>query len=427
MNNRALTVGLLGFGLLLGALIAKSGGLALMALPFLAYLGAGILAAPAREDVRILAERTLQTHQTGEGTSIEVDITLSNAGTGLLSLQLVEASQPGMQLTQGSLRQWLVLAQGETGEVQYTFQTARGNYTWKSLRALASDAFGLFGTALELPAGAEIQVQPRMTKIRPIPLRPESTLHSPGSIPAHMGGSGTDFWGVREYHPGDPLRRLDWRMNARHPGLLFTQEFEQEEVADIGLILDARHRMDLVVSGDSLLERNIGAAASLAEMFLHQGNRVSLLIFGDQMTTVYPGYSKAQLNRILRSLAKVRPSVNSSALSLGFAPLRMFSSRALIVILSPLAPGDWPLFPRLRAHGNQGLLICPNAIDFGLRDGGTDQAEKLAIRAARLDRHIELRKISALRIRVIDWQVDRPLYPLVRSALYPSRGQMGGR
>jgi uncharacterized protein (DUF58 family) len=427
MNSRALTIGLLGFGLLLGALVARSGGLALMALPFLAYLGAGILSAPARQDLRIQASRTLQITQTDTGASIEVDVTLSNQGVGMIALQVADARQPGMQLLAGHLSQWVALSAGETGEIHYTFTTARGNYAWKSLQAVASDAFGLFGTRLDLPAGADIQVQPRITKIRPIPLRPESTLHSPGSIPAHMGGSGTDFWGLREYHPGDPLRRIDWRMTARHPGQLFTQEFEQEEVADIGLILDARHRMDLVVGGDSLFEHSIGAAASLAEMFLHQGNRVSLLIFGDQMTTVYPGYSKAQLNRILRSLARVRPSISSSALSLGFVPMRMFSSRALIVVLSPLAPGDWPLFPRMRSHGNQGLLICPDAISFGLPEGADDPAGQLAIRATRLDRRLELYKISSLRIRVIDWQVDRPLYPLVRSALYPSRGQRGER
>jgi len=51
-----------------------------------------------------------------------------------------------------------------------------------------------------------------------------------GSIPARLGGSGTDFFGVREYHPGDSLRSLDWRLTARHPRQFFTKEFEQEEM-----------------------------------------------------------------------------------------------------------------------------------------------------------------------------------------------------
>jgi len=47
-----------------------------------------------------------------------------------------------------------------------------------------------------------LQVYPPIKKFKAIPLRPRNTVHSPGSIPARLGGNGTDFFGVREYHPG---------------------------------------------------------------------------------------------------------------------------------------------------------------------------------------------------------------------------------
>jgi uncharacterized protein (DUF58 family) len=330
-----------------------------------------------------------------------------------------------MKITNGSLHQWAVLDAGEETELRYTFQAERGSFRWKTLQAVTSDPFGLFETRLELPASAEIQVQPAMKKFRPIPLRTHSTLHSPGSIPARLGGSGTDFWGVREYHSGDPLRRLDWRLTARHPRQFFTKEFEQEEIADIGLILDARQRTEVQVGEDSLFEHTLRATASLAEVFLHQGHRVSMLILGERITTVYPGYSKVQLNRILRTLAKVQLSSSTSDVSLDYLPLRIFSSRALILMLSPLTPSDWPVFPFLRARGNGVLLICPDPIDFALRSFAQDPPSRLAVRAARVERRLQLQKIARLHIRVIDWQVDRPLSPLVRSALCHTRGQRG--
>ena len=101
----------------------------------------------------------------------------------------------------------------------------------------------------------------------------------------------------------------------------------------------------------------------------------------------------------------------------------MFSSRALLVILSPLAPDDWTLFLRLRARGNQGLLICPDAIAFALRGIEQNPARQLGIRAARVERRLELRKIAQLQVRVIDWQVDQALSPLVRDAFRPTRGR----
>ena len=157
---------------------------------------------------------------------------------------------------------------------------------------VVSDPLGLIETEMILPASADIQIRPMIKKFKAIPLRPHSTLHSPGSIPARLGGSGTDFFGVREYHAGDPLRSLDWRLTARHPRKFFTKEFEQEEIAEIGLILDARQNTDLRIGEESLFEHSVGATASLAEMFLHQGHRVSLLVFGKTMSNRFSGLWK---------------------------------------------------------------------------------------------------------------------------------------
>jgi len=74
------------------------------------------------------------------------------------------------------------------------------------------------------------------------------------------------------------LRWLDWRLTARHPGQLFSKEFEQEEIAEIGLILDGRHRAETKIGDESLFEYSLNATASLAEMFIRQGHRVSLLV-----------------------------------------------------------------------------------------------------------------------------------------------------
>jgi uncharacterized protein (DUF58 family) len=426
MTHKALLIALLSFGLLLAALIARNGGLALMALPFLAYLGAGILDALPKHEIHLSATRYLKSVPSEGTPAVEVHVIICNQGTRLVPLQISDAPQPAMKVTEGLLKQWVALAAGEETDFQYTFLGERGSYRWKTVRAVASDSFGLFESEFELPAVAELQIQPKITKIGIIPVRPDSTLHAPGSIPARRAGGGTDFWGVREYHPGDSLRRLDWRLSARHPHQFFTKEFEQEEIADIALILDARPKIDVQVGEESLSEHAVNATASLAEMFLRQGHRVSLLTLGDQMTAVFPGYSKRQLNRILRSLASVRPRTTASDLGLDFVPVTRFSSSALIVILSPLAPDDWLIFPRLRAHGNQGLLICPDPIDFAMQTFAQDPPSQLAVRAARLERRLQLNKIAELQIRVVDWHVDQPLAPLVRNAFRQRRGAQRG-
>jgi uncharacterized protein (DUF58 family) len=424
MSNKTLVVGLVIFSLFVAALITRNGDIAWMILPFLAYLGAGLLQTPSLEKLSFTAKRTAeQTRSTGI-VSVDVCLSVQNQAIETVHLFIAETVQAGMKITDGELSRWATLRAGESTELKYTFTAARGNYSWKSIQAVISDPFGLTETEMALPAEALLQIRPQIKKFKAIPMRPRNTLHSPGSIPARLDGSGTDFFGVREYHPGDPLRSLDWRLTARHPRKFFTKEFEQEEIAEIGLILDARQSTDLRIGEESLFESCVGATASLAEMFLHQGDRVSLLVFGETMLNAFPGYGKMQLHRILGCLTKAKVGAeNRFSAHLDFLPIRMFPNHALIIIISSLTSADKSLFMRLRAYGYQALLVCPDPIDFAYPTLAQDLTNQLAIRAARLERHLRLKDIAQLQIPVIDWQVNQPLFPLVRNALTRSRGQ----
>jgi uncharacterized protein (DUF58 family) len=101
----------------------------------------------------------------------------------------------------------------------------------------------------------------------------------------------------------------------------------------------------------------------------------------------------------------------------------MFPPHALMIVISSLASTDRTLFQRLRAYGYQPLLISPDPIHFALPTLSQDATNQMAIRAAFIERRLRLNDIAQLRIPVIDWQVDQPLFPLVRNALTRSRGK----
>lgn len=424
MNNKILVVGSIIFSLLIAALITRNGDIAWMMLPFLAYLGIGILQTPPLEKVRFSAGRTLEQSRSNGNAFVDVNLSVQNQALETVYLSIREIIQAGMKITDGDLSRWAELRPGESAELKYTFTAVRGSFSWNSIRIVMSDPLGLVETEMFLPASAMVQIRPQIKKFKAIPFRPHSTLHSPGSIPARLGGSGTDFFGVREYHSGDSLRWLDWRLTARHPRKYFTKEFEQEEIAEIGLILDARQSTELRVGAESLFESSLGATASLAEMFLHQGHRVSLFVFGATMLQVFPGYGKVQLHRIMGCLSRANVGLeNRMSAPLGYIPIRMFPSRALIIIISPLVSADLYIFRRLRAYGYQVLLVSPDPIDFAYPTLAQDTTTRLAIRAARLARRLQLNDISQLQVPVIDWKISQPLFPLVRNALTRSRGQ----
>ena len=63
-----------------------------------------------------------------------------------------------------------------------------------------------------------------------------------------------EFFGIREYEPGDEMRWVNAKITARHTQKVFVNQFEQERAADIGLILDVRKQSDIHVGNDALFE-----------------------------------------------------------------------------------------------------------------------------------------------------------------------------
>lgn len=424
MTDRVRVLCLAVLGLLVTAMITRSGDVAWLSLPLLAYLGIGLWQSPDRQKLRLNAARTLEQTRLDGRVLVNTTVTIENSSPEPVSVCVTEMLPENAAQMDGSLTEWAYLQPSTSAVLNYTFTTTRGDFAWEKIHVTAGDPLGIISNTISLPARGDIQVRPSIHKFKAFPLRPRSTLHSPGSIPARLGGSGTDFYGVREYHAGDPLRWLDWHQTARHPYKFFTREFEQEEIAEIGLILDARQSMELRVGDESLFEHGVNAAASLAEMFIHQGHRVSLMVFGKRTSIAFPGYGKTQLHRIMNCLSRARVETDGqSSPHIDFLPIRMFPGRSMIIVISPLASGDLSLYQRLRASGYQTLLISPNPIEFSRPLQPDDLYTRQAVRTVRIERLLRLNSIAGLQVKVIDWNVNQPLFPLVRNALTRSRGQ----
>jgi len=397
-----------------------------MSLPFLAYLLAALALSPAHEDISLSARRSCSRSDAPGRTAIEVELRLRNEGERTICAIVSDPLLPGMDLRSGSLSRALVLRPGGEGELRYGFEAARGRFEWKRVDAAIGDPFGLTEIELGVEAPATIVVRPRLAKLRRVSIRPWMTLPAPGLVPTRAGGSGTDFFGLREYRPGDPLKSLDWRRAAGRPGMLLTREYVQERTADIALILDARKQSE-VLSGDrSLLELEVEAAASLAEMFLRQGQRLCLFVAGGGGTggggapRALPDYGTVQLRRVLDCLAAVgrgQGRDSARARRLDDVPVHHLPRGALAIVISPIEPDDLLFFRRLRALAHQVLLICPDALDFAGPAGREEWPEIQARRAFALERRLTLGRIAQMSVSVLDWRPGQPIESLVRAVL----------
>ena len=408
MNNKSLLIVLVICGLILSALIVRTGELLSLALPILVYLIIGVIQAPSH--VKLSARRIVNNPNVVTGELIETQILIENQGNALVNLYLKDSLAPSLEIMAGSVTQRLTLSAGEIADYKYSFKAKRGVYSWKVLHARASDPFGLFDLEFDIPVPGEILVRPMPLRIRSTALKPRSTLQqTTGPIPARAAGSGTDFWSVREYRSGDPLRRLNWRLAARHPSKLFTNEYEREEIADFGFILDTRKLTNADVIENTLFEYSVSAVSALSDNFLKNGNRISLLTFGESITSVFPGYGKGQLSLVLRKLARAKLGEPLPFSYLEYFPTRLFPTRSMIIVFSVVEANDIETYARLLALGYEVFLISPDPVDFASGMFPKVEINMLAVRAARVERIIRLKQLLRLGVNVIDWQVNQSL------------------
>lgn len=412
MNQKSLQIVSIFLGLVFAGLVTRNGDLLILAIPFLAYLLVGLLHAPAEislQAVRILDKSSVIAHE-----PVAARVIVENQGTSLLNLYLKDELFATMKLIDGTTQHRNIVFAGQAMELAYRFEAERGVYTWKTIRACASDPFGLFEVESAISASGELFVRPAPLSLRPITLQPRATLPTAGPIPARRPGLGTDFWGVRQYRVGDTLRWINWRLAARYPDTLFTNEFEREEIADFGLIVDARKLTGSAGIEETLFEHSISAAASLAENFLRHGNRVSLMVFGNTILTTFPGYGKGHYNVLLRNLALAELGGDLSFSHLKNIPVQLFPRRSLLIVFSTVEPRDTDTYAHLRSSGYDVFLISPDPVTLAAGLRPPSDANNRAARAARIERVIQLNRLRRLGVHVVDWQVDKPLEPILK-------------
>jgi uncharacterized protein (DUF58 family) len=252
MSGRLTLLVILLFGVLLFGLIARNGSLVALAIPLAIYLVAALYFSP--EDIQLSARRSLSSDCVSPGRPVVVMLTLVNKGPSIDEL-LVEDGVPSyLKVVEGESRVILSLHSGETRHIQYTVSGRRGRFIFDAIQVTAREAFGLHSRSARLSATASLLVLPELKRLRRVSIRPRRTHDYVGPIPARQGGSGVDFFGVREYQVGDPLRWINWKVAARYEQSLYTNEFEQERIADVGLILDARSQSDIYSPDGSLFE-----------------------------------------------------------------------------------------------------------------------------------------------------------------------------
>jgi uncharacterized protein (DUF58 family) len=200
------------------------------------------------------------------------------------------------------------LSAGSSTSHTYGLQcTRRGVYQVGPLVAIGGDPLGLTQRETLVAEPFELLVHPRVELVSDRPLTrqfEDPPIRPPVSKP---WPSGLEFYGMREYTPGDDLRRVVWRAAAR-TGKIMVREAEQGITDHVTIMLDTdrgRHSRDGEGLSESF-ETGIRAAASLGVRHLREGYEIKLETNAGPLTRSLRGAGKQLM--LLDGLARLEQS-----------------------------------------------------------------------------------------------------------------------
>jgi uncharacterized protein (DUF58 family) len=235
------------------------------------------------------------------GEAARVDIQLANLG---------RQPSPYLQLWEpvgnngGAPMQLAKLGPGQAAGAAYRVPTARrGLVRIGPLRALRRDVLGLSQRTTTLAGTDEVLVVPHTITL------PFPSVGSSGRLGQYLrmkswGQTGSEFHSMREYVPGDDIRRINWKASARATSLI-VRETALEGIRRCTVVLDTT---ESEYSGSSF-EQAVIAAASIIASSSHAG--VNTRFATSEIDLRGPDVAA----NTLRWLATVEPTIGSAEVS----------------------------------------------------------------------------------------------------------------
>src|SRR5580698_1121126 len=385
--RRLLTLGLAGVFI---ALLARRPEFAGVAAPALLLLGAGrVQRRPSRISVRVRPSAT----RAFEGELVALDVRAEGQGDSHVRWTL----HPGTDIDPGDV------TAADGAQARFTFTPEHwGRRQIGTLDVVLRDRWRLAEGHLTVtlpkldcyPAPAD---QRTTVVLRRLPNRL-------GEHPARTFGEGIEFFGVREYVPGDRQRSINWSASTRR-GRLQVNTFAAERSQDVVLLADATS--DVGEPGSSALDLALRGAAAAARAYLDARDRVGVITYQwGEVSWLPPGLGRRQVYRIIDSMLSSDTGYARGA-SVYRLPRAALPPGALVVAFSPLL--NQRFVETLRELRERGFAMLVVDVLNAEPPNRPRVADRMARRIWRMEQDAIRFSLRELGIPVVSWDGEQPL------------------
>jgi uncharacterized protein (DUF58 family) len=397
---------------IVAALAAAAAGLLPVSWPAAVAIVSGTLAVLAAIDVlrapdpRSLRARRLAAASVEIGSASPIEISVVNPLRRPLAVALHDATPPSLGRT--PRRQRRTIPPGEVGTFRAILEPSRRGWMQIGPATLRTTGpLGLAGRQRAVGELAGIKVYPPLPGRAEVERRFERAraLQSGRHSSAYRGG-GTEFDALREYHPDDEFRRINWTATARAQKAI-TNLYREQRDQQILLLVDASRMMVGTLGDRTKFEYAVDTAHALTELATRVGDRVGLVAFGEEIRAMAaPSGGRQQSATVLDLLFRLEPSLDAPDYHGAFGSLlSRYRRRAMLVLLTDLSEPEamdslFASIPVLRARH----LVVVGAV----RDPDLQEAERIrpdrpddAYFKAAASASAEAREQSANRLRAM--------------------------
>jgi uncharacterized protein (DUF58 family) len=385
-------------GLVAGLALGRLEPVALAA-PFVLAL----VAAAVGNQPEVAVHLALDRERVLEGDEITATVELFSAG-GVDRFELLPLLPRELRVERAPARA-LHLRAGERRTVELTLRCERwGAFVVGPLLFRARDVLGIRTWEGQAGEAERLRVYPaEETLLSLVP--PLETQVFVGNQVSRARGEGIEFADLREWQPGDRVRRVNWRATALR-GSLWVNEQYPERNTDVVLFLDTF--AEVRAEGRSTNDRAVRAAATLARGYLQRKDRVGLVGFGGVLSWLEPETGTRQLYAIVDTLL-TSDIVHSYAMrGVDVLPPRTLPPKALVLAITPLLDDRTAAaLLDLRARGYDLIVVEVSPLELLQPDPASSTL--LAHRLWRLSREALRWRYEQLGVPVVTWREGEPL------------------
>ncbi len=207
-----------------------------------------------------------------------------------------------------------------------------GRFAIQGYDVSVRDPFGLIEVKDYLPSLEIFRFFPKAGRLRKPRFRYNSlSQFASGKHLLKNSGSSMNLKELRDFQPGDALRKIAWKQSMRTRKLI-SREFENETSTEVYVAVDISSSMRGGAWDGQKLEWAIHYCVDLAELILKNNDHVGILTFDEKLYGhIEPGNSRSHMKRILDHLTSLYSIVDAEMTELQERELENFVADYLLV------------------------------------------------------------------------------------------------